>query len=308
MSYKLLEQTWVDNSFSVENYTHRPSLGLPIKKRTALLITGELRTPYFQNLYNAVKGFNVYISTYTEYYTIARKLSKNVLLVTRDDTSVNLKINQKNSHNLYQWWHLNNLLKTYKNELVNYDVLVKLRSDMHYLKPISPYYFNNINLNYFYINTDWVFYGSRELFYKIYENYYEDIIKGNFKLTNYSNFLQSFYNVKNSYFWKRISGWQSKNDPNRSLAFRIASMKDSFDISIYSEDFSTLIQNIENNLENIIAVNEILPRIIPFMSEADMFIRVSNYAIIKPSELPITEILRKKVGNKFKYATKLSVL
>ena len=153
MSYKLLEQTWVDNRFAVENYSHRPSLGLPIIKRVALLITGELRTPYFQNLYNAIKGFPVYISTYTEYYTIAKKLSKNVLLVDRDDTSVNLKINQKNSHILYQWWHLNNLLKTYKNELFNYDVLVKLRSDMHYLKPISPYYFNNINLNYFSIYT-----------------------------------------------------------------------------------------------------------------------------------------------------------
>ena len=66
-------------------------------------------------------------------------------------------------------------------------------------------------------------------------------------------------------------------------------------------------ENIENNLENIVAVDEVLPRIIPFMSEADMFIRISNYAIIKPSELPITEILRKKVGNKFEYATKLTI-
>lgn len=307
MSYKLLEQTWVDNTFTVENYTHRPSLALPIKKRVALLITGELRVPYFQNLYNAIKGFPVYISTYTEYYTIAKKLSKNILLVDRDDTSVNLKINQNNSHILYQWWHLNNLLKTYKNELVNYDVLVKLRSDMHYLNPISPYYFNNINLNYFYINTDWVFYGSTELFYKIYENYYEDILKGNFKLTNYSNFLQSFYNVKNSYFWKRVARGRNKITKNMGLAYRIAAMKDSFDPVIYSEDFSTLIENIENNLENIVAVDEVLPRIIPFMSEADMFIRISNYAIIKPSELPITEILRKKVGNKFEYATKLTI-
>ena len=91
------------------------------------------------------------------------------------------------------------------------------------------------------------------------------------------------------------------------LAYRIAAMKDSFDPVIYSEDFSTLIENIENNLENIVAVDEVLPRIIPFMSEADMFIRISNYAIIKPSELPITEILRKKVGNKFEYATKLTI-
>jgi hypothetical protein len=307
MSYKLLEQTWVDNTCAVENYTHRPSLGLPIKKRAALLITGELRTPYFQNLYNATLGFPIYISTYTEYYTIAKKLSKNILLVDRDDTSVNLKINQNNSHILYQWWHLNNLLKTYKNELVNYDVLVKLRSDMHYLKPISPYYFNNINLNYFYINTDWVFYGNTELFYKIYENYYEDILKGNFKLTNYSNFLQSFYNVKNTYFWKRVAGGRNKVTKNTGLPYRIASMKDSFDPVIYSEDFSTLIKNIENNLDNINVTQTMLPRNIPFMSEADMFIRVSNYAIIKPSELPITEILRQKIGNKFKYATKLLV-
>jgi len=306
MSYKLLEQTWVDNSVSVEDYTYKPIIGLPGKK-IALLITGELRTPYFKNLYTATLGFPIYISTYTEYYTIAKKLSKNILLVDRDDTSVNLKINQKNSHNLYQWWHLNNLLKTYKNELSDYDVLVKIRSDMHFVKPISPYYFNNIDLNYFYINTDWIFYGSTELFYKIYENYYEDILKGNFKLTNYSNFLQSFYNVKDTYFWNRISRWRNKVDPDTGLSFRIASMKDSFDPSVHSIDFPTLIKNIENNLDNINVTQTMLPRNIPFMSEADMFIRVSNYAIIRPSELPITEILRQKIGNKFKYATKLLV-
>jgi len=302
MSYKLLEQTWVDNSFSVENYRHRPNISLPGKK-IALLITGELRTPYFQNLYNATSGFPIYISTYSEYYPIAKKLTKNVLIVDRDDISVNLKINQLNSHNLYQWWHLNKLLKTYKRELAKYDILLKIRSDMYFLKPISPYYFNNIDLNYFYINTDWIFYGSRQLFYKIYETYYEDILKGNYKLTNYSNFLRSVNNVKDVYFWKRISG-----QPNKpGLSCRIASMKDSFDPAIHSMNFPTLIKNIEDNWENINLTQTMLPRNVPFMSEADMFIRVSNHAIIKPSGLPITEILRQKVGNKFKFATRLVI-
>jgi len=306
MSYKLLGQTWADDSVPVENYTHRPNIGLPIKK-TALLITGELRTPYFSNLYNATSGFPIYISTYSEYYSIAKKLTKNVLIVDRDDISLNLKINQLVSHNLYQWWHLNKLLKTYKSKLANYDILLKIRSDMYFLKPISPYYFNNIDLNYFYINTDWIFYGSRQLFYKIYETYYEDIVRGNFKLTNYSNFLQSVNNVKDAYFWKRMPGWSNKLKSDLNLSYRIASMIDSFDSSIHSKDFSTLIKNIEANLENINVTKTILPRNVPFMSEAEMFIHVSNYAIIKPSELPITEILRQKVGNKFKFATKLLI-
>lgn len=60
--------------------------------KIAILITGELRIPDFQNLYNSIKNYDIYISTYTEYYNIAKKLTDNFIIT---DIKDNLIFNNK---------------------------------------------------------------------------------------------------------------------------------------------------------------------------------------------------------------------
>ncbi len=50
------------------------------KKKIAVLITGLLRCPNLENLINAIKPFDIYLSSYKEYEKVARKISENVLL------------------------------------------------------------------------------------------------------------------------------------------------------------------------------------------------------------------------------------
>ena len=77
--------------------------------KIAILITGDLRTPDFQNLYDSIKNYDIYISTYTEHYDIAKKLTNNIILTDKKD---NLIFNKKTIpyRNIYQWWHLNKLI------------------------------------------------------------------------------------------------------------------------------------------------------------------------------------------------------
>ena len=92
--------------------------------RVAVLLPGEMRFPDFDNLAASLAAFDVFISTYTEYEDHARRLRpKGLVLTPRAEVSLA-------SGRMYQWYHLDRLLREYKAELLAYDVLFRTRTDV----------------------------------------------------------------------------------------------------------------------------------------------------------------------------------
>ena len=162
-------------------------------KKIAILITGEIRLPNKNNLLNSINKFDTYISTYKEYKTSANLLSGNAQVYERDEVRDFIKsdlsllrkyVNPKITSNIYQWWHLNNLLTIHKKKLLNYDIIFKTRSDCYFLHPLSPKMFDHVDDKFFYMNSDISFYSCTNIFLKLYGDFYRDI----FPKYHYKNF------------------------------------------------------------------------------------------------------------------------
>ena len=91
--------------------------------RVAVLLPGEMRFPDFDNLAASLAAFDVFISTYAEDEDRARRLRPTGLVLTpRAEVSLA-------SGRMYQWYHLDRLLREFKDALLAYDVLFRTRTD-----------------------------------------------------------------------------------------------------------------------------------------------------------------------------------
>ena len=272
--------------------------------KCAILITGELRTPNFSNLYNSIKKFDIFISTYKQYEKQAKKLTNNVILISRNDKCFNKKTIPLT--NIYQWWHLNQLLLKYKNTLKTYDVILKIRSDCYFIKPISEEHFSNMDINCFYMNSDHSFYGETSLFYKIYENFYHKILnyylnkkgKKYFQI-NYNNLIASYKNIENS----NIVYKKEKNINYQKIRRNIITglLLNTYPTSICKNKLSLdnvdkFIKKIEYYLDNKLEIDNkkylINSSLKDFGSEKYNFLHVVNNVIIKDFKLPTIGILK----------------
>lgn len=267
--------------------------------KIAILITGELRIPDFENLYNSIKNYDIYISTYTEYLNIAKKLTDNYIITDRKDNSI---FNKKTIPypNIYQWWHLNKLLINYKKELLNYDILLKIRTDCYFIEPLIDKYFLNIDKSCFYMNSDHSFYSSVKIFYKLFENYYDDILniyldKGNqYFDINYNNLIQSYKNIKLFDNYKKEASKKQykyiRQDFHQGLKELV------YPKHIYSKKTDILIKNIEENLNKNIDIKEYCNFFKSgnsnFGSEKYCFLNAVNKVIIKKFDLPTIGIIK----------------
>jgi hypothetical protein len=268
--------------------------------KIAILILGELRIPDFKNLYNSIKNYDIYISTYTEDYNIAKKLTDNVITTDRKD---NLIFNKKTIPypNIYQWWHLNKLLIDYKKELQNYDILLKTRSDCYFIKPLTDEDFLNIDMSFFYMNSDHSFYSSVNIFYNLFENYYDDILnkyldKGDkYFDINYNNLIQSYKNIqivdnyKQEITKKRYR--HIRQDIHQGLRELV------YPKHVFSQKNDILVKNIEEKLNKNIDIdnkeycNFFRSGNPNFGSEKYIFLNAVNKVIIKKFNLPTIGVI-----------------
>ena len=274
--------------------------------KIAILITGELRIPDFDNLYNSIKHFDVFISTYDEYKDIAIKLSKkkNVLTINKNNKNINIKIIKY--RNIYQWWHLNRLLKKFKNKLLNYDILLKIRSDCYFFTELKLNHFRNIDLHSFYMNSDHSFYGSSKIFYRIYSNFFNDILnkyidKGDYYFNiNYNNLIKSYENTKNSKFNKN----NNIHSFNSRINIEIGLQELVYPKSIYHVNHNILIKNIKEYIKNNKKIdnnhytNKNKSSNKNFGSEKYNFLNIINKVIVKSFELPTIGIYKKNYKSK----------
>jgi hypothetical protein len=189
----------------------------------AIIVTGRFSIPndmFFRvNFYEKVKNHDLFISTYDDDKTkeyinklknikylnleSSKKLKKTFFNFNNNNYLLSGPNNK--STNLYQWYHLNKIIKDMKKYLLNYDIVLKLRPDM-YFNSIVEIDYNKIDDNTIYSFTDCLFYGKSEHFIKTFENYFEDIFtkyintSKKYIFINYKNLIKSDFNEINNFF------------------------------------------------------------------------------------------------------------
>jgi len=158
--------------------------------KKAILITGQMRfidNDHLTCFINMIEKYDVFICTYKKSEQVARKISNNILFF--DDFSY--KIPKKK--NIFQWIHLDILLKNYKNILLNYDILYKIRTDITFDEKIFD---SEVKENTIYLRSDLLFYGKTNHFYDTFNDFYESIYKlywgksNTYVPLNYNNILK----------------------------------------------------------------------------------------------------------------------
>ena len=294
--------------------------------KIAILITGELRSKYLNNLIESINNYDVYISTYHEYKKRAKIITdvSRIKFVDRRDLKCE-------STNMCQWFHLKNLLKNFKSKLESYDVLVKIRSDCYFFEPIKNEHFNNIENNYFYINSDHSFYAKTTTFYDVLWDFWKTInleylLNSNkYYPINYMNLLYSFNNIycsnyTNYYFEKyikkklineRYTDTYGRHDlkinynninsvVNLNIRMNLfpGIIEQIYPKQIYNKEINKLLNNIINYKDDVSNFrkfrNQNRSKNKVFGSEKFFFLHVINKVEIKPYVLPTIGVISDK--------------
>jgi hypothetical protein len=150
--------------------------------KIAILITGDVRNCNAKNiLIEQFRNFDVYCASYIKHKTYIEKIgknNKNILINPNNEISFPYGLNEKNmQQNMLQWMHLNNLIKKYKNELLNYDIIFKFRFDCLINSNDYENLIKNLIVKHgiLYNKTDQVFFSDSKTFIKLFENFYDNI-------------------------------------------------------------------------------------------------------------------------------------
>jgi len=213
--YKFLKEVFLNKKYGTYYkgklimYNHnkifwKRNIGFIQNKKIAILIPGELRffnKEYLNIFINKLKEYDIFISTYKKYENIAKLITKNYIIL--DESKYNPE-----QTNLYQWIHLQNLISHYKDKLVEYNILLKFRTDITFQKD----FFNKIEPieKTIYCFTDFIFFGLTEHFLYVFEDIYDKIMKNywgkdkEYMDINYKNFLNAKIGTF-KFMWLRMS-------------------------------------------------------------------------------------------------------
>jgi hypothetical protein len=197
--------------------------------KSAILITGELRFEdenHFNKFYSLVENYDIFIATHPKYEWLAKQITNKYIL-----SDVQLP-----QGNMYQWYHLNQLISNWKDLLLTYDVLIKLRTDINYTK----YTFDNfiLNENTIYAQTDQIFYGKSSHFINCYIDMFNNVLDLYIKESQHNYIPINYYNLLNS-------------DSESDVKFAWLTLPK----EIYNNDINKLQENISNTDINYLTKN-----------------------------------------------------
>jgi hypothetical protein len=165
----------------------------------AIILTGELRFDnenHFNEFIKFIDGLDVFISTYPKYEKLAKQITNNYMV---SETSLP-------QGNMYQWYHLDMVIKQWKSILLSYEILIKLRTDLIFdkvdLKKLVA------NSNTIYPQTDQIFYADSKHFIHTFEDMFDNVISLYIKRSkdyyipiNYNNLINSNPNTNVKTAW-----------------------------------------------------------------------------------------------------------
>ena len=149
--------------------------------KIAILITGELRfkdKSHFESFKDTVKDYDVFISTYDRYKGLCEKLSDKYI-THPSDVDCGIDLSQRGAVRtrgaVLQWFLLDNLIKTYKADLLKYDSILKIRTDLNLFGANISSHVKNLDDKTLYASTDLLFYSQANHFIKTFEPFFDKI-------------------------------------------------------------------------------------------------------------------------------------
>ena len=218
--------------------------------RVAVLLPGEMRFPDFDNLMASMAAFDVFISTYVEYEDQAHMLRPKRIVLT-DRSTVSLP---GGKGRMYQWYHLDRLLKEYKAELLEYDVLFKTRSDCYFFEPLTAAHFSHVHGEFLHMNSDISFYARAATFFYVYESMFDDV-RGKYLRAGHVYFDLDYENLVAAYGIDAVNKQHVHTKRHPTIRYRftrinlaIAARQLVYPTSVYHKSTKVLIENIESHL------------------------------------------------------------
>lgn len=169
------------------------------KKRIAVLITGQLRfrdLNHFTQFREQLGSNDTFISTYAKYKSLALKITTEDRCIFKNEDDIKVQ-----SNNMYQWCHLDFLMKKYHDTLKPYDIIIKIRTDIHF-PTIDTLNTVEVRPETIYCCTDILFYGTSTHFLQTFSNFWSTIISQysgfakRYKPINYQNIIRSNATLK----------------------------------------------------------------------------------------------------------------
>jgi len=254
--------------------------------RIAVIFNGEFNG-IDEMLVQNVKAFDVYVSTYKEYEIDAMRVSTNrsrMLLYSRDEVPCM-------SVPIFQWWHLNQVIRNFRTELESYDLILKLRADLRFYRSFRSSDLAQTPHGCLQMNSDHSFYADPETFFKVYDGFYDDIFNKYYDRNaqyfplNWRNFKETIKNIYEDYQDEpvNLTHRECRRDikvPMRHLVYPRA---------IFTRNFNKLLENIKN-LEGepdlTLGFANLDVGCVPFAAEKYHLINALNKVPICPNRIP----------------------
>lgn len=176
--------------------------------KLALIIIGELRDTANTIDKNRTffKDVDIFVGGYKRDHKYYKSLEGNKNLCLSSMSFINKNIPDKIGINHYkrsmlQWHHLDNVIKVYENELLEYDVILKIRtdtvikSDIQFIKQKLKTIMKDNTLFY---HSDKIFFSNPHIFINVFKNYYSSLTS-NYSISE-KELFKYFKKIKNINF------------------------------------------------------------------------------------------------------------
>ena len=161
----------------------------PKNNKLAIIITGELRVldeRHLRELESAYKDYDLFISTYKEYEEICIRLGAKYTFLEVENHGLKDQYNHSLNH-VWQWAHIENIVRHFEKDLKAYEVLMKVRtdySDNTYPGGKIEKILGDVLPQTLYVDWDYLFYGRSEHFINVFREIFSDIKKVYFGKNN----------------------------------------------------------------------------------------------------------------------------
>lgn len=156
-------------------------------RTVAIILIGDVREcDIINHIPKWFQNFDVYIGSYKKHESYTSRIGKSnysVLIDPEKNLCYPAGLSKSDMQSgMLQWLHLNNVIKTYKDSLLTYDVLFKFRFDIC-IQNCSDYdklihkCASSAEENTIYNHTDICFYGKANTFITSFDSFYDEIIR-----------------------------------------------------------------------------------------------------------------------------------
>lgn len=175
--------------------------------KIAFIITGDVRHCPTKNLLpNKLIGCDVFCGSYFEHSDYLDEFGSNNICINKQTIQPPFGLHSNDmQQNMLQWLCLDLVIKTYKNKLLLYDVICKIRFDtiLHHWHNYGDYILSRkIEKNILYNDSDRVFFATTDTFVNCFDDFYNTVIP------------RTFVRHKNHSF---ANSWKSEDEFQKNL-------------------------------------------------------------------------------------------